>query len=587
MRSLWRKASRPVYLPFVDKAEDVYRSFAASGRALFLFFSGLLVVSAVALLFILNGLLLVPTPAPGGTFTEGILGAPRFINPVLAVSDADHDLSSLVYSGLLKTTPSGEYAPDLALRYELSGDGRIYTFFLREGATFHDGKPVTADDIVFTVTQIQDPLLKSPARANWEGVSVEAVSSHTVRFTLTQPYAPFIKNATLGILPRHLWSQVNAEEFPFSELNTSPIGSGPFKVAEISRTASGIPSSYELASFNDYALGAPYLSKIYFHFYQSEEALIEALAKGDIEAVSGVSPALLPALPDNHTERSALNRVFGVFFNQNESVVLRDHDVRVALEQAVDREALVTNILGGYGTALTGPVPPGIIAREDTESSSSGDRALAAREYLLARGWEIGGDGTLFTTVGSGDDEETMTLSFAISTGNVAELRAAAEFVKQTWERVGAKVEVRVFDQGDLSQNVIRPRKYEALLFGEVIGRELDLFAFWDSSQRNDPGLNIALYANSTADKILKTLRETAPEVERIALYKEFEAELKKDVPAVFLYAPDFVYSIPNDIKGFGLGFVERPSDRFISIGGWHREVDYVWPLFISNALAN
>ena len=589
MHSFWRIASRPVYMSVVDKAGDAYASFAASGRALFLFFSGLLIISSGALLFMLNGSLLVPTPAAGGVFTEGILGSPRFINPVLAVSDADRDLTALVYSGLLKSTPQGEYVPSLASGYELSEDGKVYTFFLRSNATFHDGIRVTAQDVAFTVSKIQDPSVKSPLRANWEGVTVEAQDEQTVRFTLSQPYAPFIKNATLGILPKHLWEHVSAEELPFSELNTSPIGSGLFKVAEVSRTTSGIPSSYELRPFADYALGTPYLSRVNLHFYQNEEALITALASGEVEAVSGVSPSLLPALPNNHTERSSLNRVFGIFFNQNESVVLRDQDVRVALEMALDREALVANILGGYGTPLVGPIPPGVIMRSASAENTvvAKDRPLAAREYLTSRGWETREDGTLTKTTGSGDDKTTLELSFAISTGNVAELQAASEFVKEAWERMGAKVEIQVFDQGDLSQNVIRPRKYEALLFGEVIGRELDLFAFWDSSQRNDPGLNIALYANATADRILKSLRETSVEAERATLYAEFEAELQKDVPAVFLYAPDFVYSIPNDIKGFDLGFVETPSDRFLSISGWHREVDYVWPLFAPKALIN
>lgn len=582
MLFLWRTASRPVYLPIVDKAEDAYKAFKASGRALFLFFSGLLVISTGVLLFMLNGALVVPTPALGGILTEGILGAPRFINPVLAISDADRDLSVLVYSGLLTSTPDGEYAPNIASSFELSEGGRVYTFTLREGVTFHDETPLTAHDVVFTVQKIQDAALKSPARANWDGVVAEAVDDRTVRFTLTQPYAPFIKNATIGILPKHLWEQVSAEEFPFSELNTSPIGSGPFTVAGVSRTASGIPASYTLQPFTNYALGTPYLSQVHLLFYQSEEALITALSQGDVEAVSGISPSLLPALPNNHTERSSLNRVFGIFFNQNESVVLRDIDVRTALEMAVNREALVANILGGYGTPLTGPVPPGVIAPAPaTPSSTDEDRSVRARDYLLQNGWDVEEDGTLSKTNGSGDDAEKLTITFSISTGNVAELRAAAEFVKEAWDRMGAKVEVRVFDQGDLSQNVIRPRKYDALLFGEVIGRELDLFAFWDSSQRNDPGLNIALYANSAADRILKALRETSVEPERVALYTEFEAELKKDIPAVFLYVPDFVYSIPNDIKGFDLGFVETSSDRFLSIHEWHREVDYVWPLFL------
>jgi peptide/nickel transport system substrate-binding protein len=162
----------------------------------------------------------------------------------------------------------------------------------------------------------------------------------------------------------------------------------------------------------------------------------------------------------------------------------------------------------------------------------------------------------------------------------VPELRATAEYLRQQWAKVGAKVDVKIFDQGDLSQNVIRPRKYDALLFGEVVGRELDLFAFWHSSQRNDPGLNISLYANSTADKVLEELRETSSDDKRLDLYNQFAAELKKDVPAVFLYAPDFVYSIPQDIVGVDLGFIETPSDRFLSAPQWHRETDYVWPIF-------
>src|SRR3989344_4664805 len=354
MLSFWRTAIRPVYLPIVDKAEDAFNSFAASGRVLFYFFAAMLIVSAGALLFMLNSSLLIVTPAAGGSLTEGILGTPRFINPVLATTEADHDLSILVYSGLLKSAPSGDYEPDLASDYQITDEGRTYTFTLREGLTFHDGTPVTAHDVVFTVAKVKDASIKSPLRANWEGVTAEAVDDRTVTFTLVQPYAPFIKNATLGVLPKHLWEHVSAEEFPFSELNTSPIGSGPYEMASVTRTASGIPASYELQPFEGYALGSPYLS-LSLSFYQSEEALIAALMRGEIEAVSGVSPSLLPALPDNHTERSALNRVFGIFFNQNESAVLRATEVRTALEMAVDRDALVANILGGYGTPLLGP----------------------------------------------------------------------------------------------------------------------------------------------------------------------------------------------------------------------------------------
>ncbi len=587
LRRLWRTITKPVYLPLVDKAEDTYLALSKAGRGLFTFLSLVLIVSAVALIYQLNSQLIVAIPGYGGGLTEGVVGSPRFINPILALSDADRDLSILVYSGLLRATPEGSYTPDLAESYSVSPDGLVYTFIIRKNATFHDGAPVTAEDILFTVNKTQDPALKSPLRANWSGVAVETLDTHTVRFVLKSAYAPFIQNTTLGILPKHLWQEVTAEEFPFSDLNTSPVGSGPFRVFNISRTASGIPSSYILHSFNKYALGEPYFSYLTLKFFQNESALAEALSRGDVEAASGLSPETLLTIPKTHVLRAPLNRVFGVFFNQNQSEVLRDIDVRRALESSIDREVLVLQVLRGYGTPLSGPIPPDVLSRRSSyESAGAGQtaatssRASAAKEKLLTKGWVAGSEGVLVKKTGKGKDAKTITLSISLSTGNVPELRAAAEYLRQEWTKVGAKVDVKIFDQGDLSQNVIRPRKYDALLFGEVVGREFDLFAFWHSSQRNDPGLNISLYANATADKILEQLRETSEDTKRQELFNKFEVELKKDVPAIFLYTPDFVYSIPQDIVSATLGFIETPSDRFLSAPSWHRETDYVWPIF-------
>lgn len=589
MSEFWRTASRSAHLPFIRNAEEIFHSFTASGRALFYFFAGLLVISSLGLLYLLNQSLLVSTPSPGGTYSEGIVGSPRFINPILAVSDADRDLVSLVYSGLLRATPDGRYVPDLAENFDVSEDETMYTFVLRQNATFHDGKPVTVDDVVFTILKTQNPMLKSPLRSNWEGVAVEKVDEKTVRFTLKSPYAPFIKNLTLGILPAHLWEGVLDEEFPFSELNSSPVGSGPFRINSVSRSSAGIPTSYDLEPFAQYVLNEPYLNRLTLHFYQSEAALIDALKNGDVQAASGISPALLQELPEgNHIERSPLNRVFGVFLNQNQSEVLRDKDVREALGVALDRQKIISSVLAGYGTPLTEPVAPNLLEEvpgatsEGIVASSPEDLPLAARAVLLSRGWEEGENGILQKTTGSSKDKKTITLSFSLSTGNVPELRAAAQELHTAWSNMGAEVEIKIFDQGDLSQNVIRPRKYDALLFGEVIGKELDLYPFWHSSQRNDPGLNIALYANSTADSVLESLRETSDPEERRTLYEKFVTEFKKDKPAIILYAPDFVYTVPDNIKGLTLGFIETPSDRFLSILEWHTQTDYVWPFFVS-----
>lgn len=578
MRDLWRTASRSAYIPFLEKLSDTVRAFSASGRLLFFFFAGLCVISSMALLYMLNNSLLVATPATGGSLREGIVGSPRFINPVLAISDADRDLSTLIYSGLLKAAPEGGYVADLAAAYDISPDGKIYTVTLRDDITFHNGLPVTADDVLFTIAQTQNATLKSPRRANWDGVIVEKTDDYTVRFTLENAYAPFIENLTLGILPKNLWQDVSAEEFAFSDLNVSPVGSGPFRVASISRSASGIPSSYELRPFTRYALGRPYLNTLLVRFYQNEQAVVDALINGEIDSAGGISPASLSQLREFPVERTPLNRVFGIFFNQNQSAVLRDADVRAALESAIDRNELIQKVFYGYATVLTEPVPSrkAYVAATEVASSSA---PVRAQEELIASGWELK-DGILVKTTGTGKNAKTVTLSFTLSTGNVPELRAAAEYVRTAWSAMGAQVEVQIFDQGDLSQNVIRPRKYDALLFGEVIGRELDLYAFWHSSQRNDPGLNIALYANSSADTLLEQMRTTSDASRRAQLYAQFLTELKKDTPAIFLYAPDFVYSIPNDIQGFMLGSIETPSDRFLSAPLWHRQTDYVWPIF-------
>jgi len=584
MKDLWRTVASAVHLPPLDRVQDTIAQFGRGSRALFLFFSALLVISSAALLYMVKEQLVVQVPAYGGTLTEGIIGTPRFINPLLAISDADRDVTALVYSGLLRATPEGGYVPDMAESYDVSPDGKTYTFILRDGLTFHDGSAVGVDDIVYTVGKAQDPALKSPVRANWEGVVAEQVDARTVRFTLRKAYAPFIENLTLGILPKARWGVVTDEEFPFSELNQEPVGSGPYRLGSASRSSSGILSTYTLRPFGGYALGKPYLDSITLKFFQSEGALLSALSSGDIDAASSISPSNLDTLPQSNIRTSPLNRVFGVFFNQNQSTVLRDAVVRKALNDSINRGDLVQEVLGGYGTPLRDPVPPMLLRElQQQEEVSDKDLAAEARERLIAAGWKPDENGIMSKTIGSGKNVQTIMLQFDLATANVPELEAAAEYLRATWRRVGVQVNVKIFEPSDLAQNVIRPRKYDALLFGEVIGRELDLYAFWHSSQRNDPGLNIAEYANQNADAALSTLRQTSNEQTRRETLALFLVELRKDIPAVFLYTPDFVYSVPKTIHGVDLGFIETPSDRFLSITQWHREVDRVWPFFVTH----
>ncbi len=563
-----------------------FASFSPFQKKLFYFFAIFAGVSVLGLLFSLNNYFLVEVPKRGGAITEGVIGTPRFANPLLAVSDTDRDLSALVYSGLMRATAGGELVPDLAENYTVSGDGLTYTFVLKGDLTWHDGTPVTADDVVFTITKAKDSLLKSPKRANWEGVAIKKVNERTIELVLPRPYSPFLENtASLGILPEHIWGKVSVEQFGFAKFNVVPVGSGPYKVEELHTDNSGIPVYYDLVPFRKFALGSPYIARIRLRFYANEGELIAALAGGEIEAINAVTPkkAAEFARTRNYAiETYRLPRVFGVFLNQNQNAIFAQKAVREALAAAVDREAIVATVLDGFGTALRGPLPPGALGFSEEKDTGADTKIKpnlkeAALAILKAAGWKPDEKtGVMKRQMKKGTD----VLAFSLAVPDTEELRAAAEVVKKQWEAVGAQVTLRVFDQGDLHQNIIRPRKYDSLFFGEIIGRESDPFAFWHSSQRNDPGLNIALYANITVDDLLNKGRTVLPKDERIALYQKFEEEIRKDIPAVFVYSPDFLYIHPPRIRGMASGTITVPSERFLDVYAWFIETDKVWRIF-------
>lgn len=553
-------------------------SFPPLYRKLFYTFAAIGGGCVIVFLFVLNGYFLVEVPAYGGTLVEGVVGTPRFINPLLAISDTDRDLTQLVYSGLMRATPDGTLVPDLAEEYSVSADGLVYTFVLREETVWHDGAPLTADDVLFTIGKAQDPLLKSQKRANWEGVTAKKIDEHTVTLTLAQPYAPFLENAAgLGILPEHLWGRVTAEQFGFAKFNESPIGSGPYRIDSVHKDGAGIPLYYDLTPFKRFSLGSPYISKVRIRFYANEEGLLTALNGREIGAVNALAPKNALAfkeMPAFAIKTYRLPRAFGVFLNQNQNSVFAQKSVREALARAVDRDSIVASVLHGFGTALYGPLPPGSLGFTAEPESAA---VKTAQEILQGAGWTLSEETGIFQKKTKTGTEK---LSFSLSVPDTEELRAAAELVKKQWEAMGAAVTLRVFEPGDLHQNIIRPRKYDALFFGEIIGRESDPFAFWHSSQRNDPGLNIALYANITVDTLLTRGRTTLENEERAKIYGQFEDEIAKDIPAVFVYSPDFLYILPAHVRGISAGTVTVPSERFLDINTWFINTDNVWRIF-------
>ncbi|MEK7599291.1 MAG: ABC transporter substrate-binding protein, partial [Patescibacteria group bacterium] len=256
------------------------------------------------------------------------------------------------------------------------------------------------------------------------------------------------------------------------------------------------------------------------------------------------------------------------------SAVLRDQKVRQALNSAVNKEKLVNEILNGFGIASDGPIPPPVLAFEKEAPNFNLEES---KKFLDSAGWKIDDKSGVRVKT---EKKSKIELALSIATANTPELAKSAEMLKDMWQELGAKIEIKFFEIGDLNQNIIRPREYESLLFGQVIGRNPDLFAFWHSSQRNDPGLNVALYANKTADQLLEAARTAEKAEDRRNKYEKFQQEIRKDTPAIFLYSPFYLYVAHPDLKGFATDMITIPAERFANIHRWHLYTARVWKIF-------
>jgi len=568
---------------FFEKLSKNISKFSLSEKIFFYIICSILIVSGLTLLKKANESLMVDVPMNGGYLKEGIVGSPRFVNPVLAVSDVDHDLNSLIYSGLMKVSSNNLPEVDLADKYEISEDGLEYTFTLKDNIYFHDGTSITTDDIDFTISKIQDTSIKSPKRPGFYDVKIEKIDNKTIKFILKKPYSPFLENLTIGILPKHLWNNLSSEQFFLSLYNVEPIGSGPYKISKMETLKKNmllIPTYYELTPFSKNSSGKPFIDKLIINFYGDEKTLIEAYNKGDIESINSISIENIPSIKkqkESEIKTSTLPRVFAIFFDENNSEILANKEVRRALNIVVDREKIVNDILGGYGETLYGPIPSGLLNNNPKEEIAPD--LESAKDILTKEGWVK--STSTDTLVKKIDKNKKIELSISISTLNSPDLVKIAEYVKTDWEKLGVKVDIKQFEFGDLQQNIIRPRKFEALLYGEAIGRDMDFFAFWHSSQRNDPGLNISMYTNSKVDKLLEDARKIQDINTREEKYIAFEKELKKDIPAVFLYSPSFIYITPNKIKGQEINTITMPFERFINISKWYIEINNLWKIFL------
>ncbi|MBI2724534.1 MAG: peptide ABC transporter substrate-binding protein [Chloroflexi bacterium] len=504
-------------------------------------------------------------PASGGRYVEGITRAPERMNPLFAnANPADADVAALVFSGLVRMGPDGTPLPDLAERWEITGNGADYVFYLRQGVAWQDGEPFDADDVVFTYRAISQPGFKGSVAlaAALEGVTVTARDASTVEFRLQQAYAPLLSWLTVGILPRHLLQNMDANQLYNAAFNDRPIGTGPYTFKR--RTSGG---GVELETNSTYYLGPPPISAVELRVFPDPSAVADALRTRQIDgALLGpqTSAAELAFLArDNQVAaRELVSTTYNTVYLDTRAPVFSDTDVRRALWQALNVDALITADAGGRGEPIDTGIPrrSWAYAQVDVPTFDPG----AAASSLERSGWARASDGIRR----KGD----VRLAFSLSTPNEPTRVALAEDIARQWRAIGADVQVQPIDAATYLQDHVLGRQFQAALVAVDPGPDPDPYAFWHSSQIVSSGGNVASFSDGALDNALERARQTTDIARRKELYAQVQVIIVQAAPQIPLFAPASTYVQSTRIKGVGEPYMLSPSARFADIGNWYIE---------------
>lgn len=506
----------------------------------------------------------VPAPAFGGSFTEGFLGQPNYINPVLAFSENDLALVRLVYSGLYKYDGQGNLTPDLAESAPMiSEDQKQYTIALKKNVKWHNGRQFKADDVIFTVLAIKDKNFSSPLRPAWASTNVEKLDDYTVKFITKEVSGPFLNNLTLPILPMSLWGKTTAQTFALSENNLKAVGTGPYAVAEIKKLASGKIQSIGLESFSNYYAGKAKIDRITIKFYDQPEDLINALHSREIQGF-GYLPFnenlyLDPQREDVRLMKLPLPQYQVVFFNYlNKN--LKENHVRASLAKLISREEILASAWGNNAQKASSlfdfysPFP---------NAQEAGADPQTAKNLLEAAGWKKNERSGLW-------EKNSQPLTLRLFTNDFLPNARAAEKLAQTFREFGIELVLNILPSKQLSDNHIKSRDFDILLFTQKFGADPDPFAFWHSSQIKDPGLNLSGFEDPEADKLLTAARTTTDKALRQARYEQLKGLLHDRAPVIFLAQTVYTYALDKNIKGASLTKLYDTWGRFYDVPNWY-----------------
>lgn len=505
----------------------------------------------------------VEIPARGGEYTEALIGEPRLINPLYAsTNDADQDLTTLVYSGLLKWNPDQGFVPDLAQSVEINEEKTVYAFTIKENARFHNGDSVLARDVIFTINAIQNPTYRSPLLPRFKSVSVVQEDDRKISFVLEKPNAQFQEYLTVGILPSNAWADILPQNAPLAALNLQPIGSGPYRFSEFTKDKKGSLRTYTLESFDDFVDGEPLIERLNFKFYPDVASAMDALENKFVEGVSVVPFESKEQTGQNRAvalHSALLSREVVLYFNQKTNPQLQKKAVREAIAYAIDKEQIVAEKLSGAG-AIIGHILPDATGFSDELPKRNLD-IQKARELISK---------TLAESVPSSEQTPAKQPNkLTLTTIAAPEFIYVAQMLKAQLEQTGLEVEILTVQADTFFDEVIVPRNFELLLTTVMFNAQPDPYLFWHSSQKEAGGLNIADYQNTEVDALLEKARVTSDEQQREQLLKSFQEKLLEDLPAVFLYQSTYGYATSKKVHGVQLTSVRVPSDRFIGIEKW------------------
>ncbi|HWZ65697.1 MAG TPA: peptide ABC transporter substrate-binding protein [Patescibacteria group bacterium] len=514
----------------------------------------------------------VEAPSKNTTYTEGVFGAVENLNPIFASTPAERSASRLLFANLLDYDEHSQLVGELAKSWSVDETGKIYTLTLRSDARWHDGVPVTSQDVLFTMSAIKNVDTKSPLYSSWRSIAVEKIDNLRVRFILPAAYAPFLNSLVLGIIPEHVLGRLQPSELRNNGYNHDPmVADGPFMLQDV-HAVDVTRGHYviRMSSNKDYFKGASQLSTFNLHSYADREQLLSAFRTQEVGAVSDLTTRQLNSLGpmDNiqHTESPLYNAVYA--FLKTSSPMLQDVRVRKALELATDQAQLIKK-LDGRVSPVTGPLLPGQLGYK-AETQQAGTDLTRAKQLLDEAGWKVGQDGKR--------SRDGQPLQLQLMTVSAGDYPLIAEELMNQWIKLGISFNAQQVRADDIQQNVIAPRAYDVLIYEIAIGRDPDVFAYWHSSQATDHGFNLSDYKSAKIDELLDGARGHIDVALREAKYHSFIQQWLADVPAIGLYRPSLSYVQTRHVTSFSPHPLVDQTSRYYNVLDWSAGKELLHP---------